>query len=353
MAGARRPAAVAGAARVRRARGPARSAGAGPARPAAGQAGGRQRLRGRRRQPGDARRLLLPGRADRGAARRAPDRVPADLRPGAGPGGAVQAAQAGHARDPQGQAQAEAGRSGDASRTAPGRPKRRSPGGSARPRTPASRSSTSLHEAAEAYALEHPEAVPEQLPGDAERNRVIRAAIAEAQRQHPTWTRAHLEWELYRQMPVLPAGADWCAYLDAMADDALAGRVPDTGVIRIAPVPDLVDVSIAGSPQGRHVGLPAAGRGRSSPPPRTSTPRNGSSRRPPRGRCRSWSPRAGPRPRWPGRTWTPQQRQAVTGMLTSGRFFSCLVAAAGTGKTHVMAAFARRGRRSPAAGSSA
>src|SRR5689334_25274815 len=44
-------------------------------------------------------------------------------------------------------------------------------------------------------------------------------------------------------MPVLPATADWCAYLDAMADDALAGRIPDTGVIRIAPVPDLVDGS--------------------------------------------------------------------------------------------------------------
>ena len=85
--------------------------------------------------------------------------------------------------------------------------------------------------------------MPGQLPGEAERNRVIRAAIAEAQRQHPAWTRAHLEWELYRQMPVLPAAADWCAYLDAMADDALAGRIPDTGVIRIAPVPDLVDVS--------------------------------------------------------------------------------------------------------------
>jgi conjugative relaxase-like TrwC/TraI family protein len=61
----------------------------------------------------------------------------------------------------------------------------------------------SLREAAEAYALEHPEAVPEQLPGEPERNRIIRAAIAEAQRQHPSWTRAHLEWELYRQIPVV------------------------------------------------------------------------------------------------------------------------------------------------------
>jgi hypothetical protein len=35
----------------------------------------------------------------------------------------------------------------------------------------------------------------------------------------------------------------------------------------------------------------------------------------------------------------PQQRRAMTGMLTTDRFFACLVAAAGTGKTHVMAAF--------------
>src|SRR5205807_1437954 len=37
----------------------------------------------------------------------------------------------------------------------------------------------------------------------------------------------------------------------------------------------------------------------------------------------------------------PQQRRAVTAMLTTDRFFSCLVAAAGTGKTHVMAAFSK------------
>ena len=95
----------------------------------------------------------------------------------------------------------------------------------------------SLHEAVDAYALEHPEARAEQLPGDAERDRIIRKAVAEVQRQNATWTRAQLEWELYRQVPVLPASADWCEYLDAMADDALAGRVPGTDVLRIAPVP--------------------------------------------------------------------------------------------------------------------
>ena len=162
----------------------------------------------------------------------------------------------------------------------------------------------SLPAAAEAYALEHPEAVPERLPGTAERNRVIRAAIAEVQRQHPTWTRAQLEWELYRQMPVLPAAADWCAYLDAMADDALAGRIPDTDVIRIAPVPDVVDVSSLDHRKDGTSRVPAAGPGtvrhRRAHRHRGMDPGEGLQGAP----CRSWSPRAGPRPRWPAPTWT-------------------------------------------------
>ncbi|HEY2269387.1 MAG TPA: AAA family ATPase, partial [Streptosporangiaceae bacterium] len=198
----------------------------------------------------------------------------------------------------------------------------------------------SLHEAAGAYALEHPEAVPEQMPSDAERNRVIRAAVAEVQRQHPAWTRGHLEWELYRQMPVLPAAADWCAYLEAMADDALTGRVPDTGVIRIAPVPDLVDVSSLDHrkdgtsvyrPPGEARFATAAhidteewilGQASNGAVPQLVTERQAAAA-------------------LAGTDLDPQQRRAMTGMLTTGRFFSCLVAAAGTGKTHVMAAYSK------------
>ena len=181
--------------------------------------------------------------------------------------------------------------------------------------------------------------MPARLPGAAERNRIIRAAIAEAQRQHPTWTRAHLEWELYRQMPVLPAAADWCAYLDAMADDALAGRIPDTGVIRIAPVPDLVDVS---SLDHRKDGTPVyrpPGEERFATAAHIDT-EEWILEKASRGAVPQLVTEAGPRPRWPARDLDPQQCRAVTGMLTSAQFFSCLVAAAGTGKTHVMAAFA-------------
>ena len=128
-------------------------------------------------------------------------------------------------------------------------------------------------------------------------------------------------------MPVLPAAEDWCAYLDAMADDALTGRIPDTGVIRIAPVPDLVDVS---SLDHRKDGTPVyrpPGQERFATAAHLDT--------------EEWilekaSRGAVPRLVTGGRAAAAlagtdldlQQRRAVTGMLTTGRFFSCLVAAA-------------------------
>ena len=196
----------------------------------------------------------------------------------------------------------------------------------------------SLRAAAGTYALGHPEAVPGRLPGTAERNRVIRAAIAEAQRQHPTWTRAHLEWELYRQMPVLPAAADWCAYLGGMADDALAGRIPDTGVIRIAPVPDLVDVSsLDHRKDGTSVYRPP-GQERFATAAHIDT-EEWILEKASRGAVPQLVTEGRAAAALAGTDLDPQQRRAVTGMLTTGRFFACLVAAAGTGKTHVMAAF--------------
>jgi conjugative relaxase-like TrwC/TraI family protein len=197
-----------------------------------------------------------------------------------------------------------------------------------------------LHEAIEAYALEHPEALPEQLPGEEERNRSIRKAIAEVQRQNSTWTRAQLEWEIYRQMPVLPASADWCAYLDAMAGDALAGRVPGTDVMRIAPIPDMVDVSsLDHRKDGASVYRPP-GEERFACASHVDT--------------EGWILSKAIEAAVPqlvteaqadaalaGTDLGYEQRRVVKGMLTSGRFINCLVAPAGTGKTHVLAAFAK------------
>jgi len=202
----------------------------------------------------------------------------------------------------------------------------------------------SLGEAVEAYAFEHPGARPEQPPDEAERNRVIRAAIAEAQRQHPAWTRAHLEWELYRQMPVLPAAADWCAYLDAMADDALAGRIPDTDVLRIAPVPDLVDVSALDHRKDGTSVYRVPGEARFACASHVDT--------------EEWVLSTALRAAVPqlvtedqadtalaGTELDAQQRAAVRGMLTGGLFFAALVAPAGTGKTRAMAGFSQAWER--------
>ena len=197
-----------------------------------------------------------------------------------------------------------------------------------------------LYEAAEAYAAEHPEARPEQLPSDAERERVIRKAVAEVQRQNAAWTRAQLEWELYRQVPVLPAGADWCEYLDAMADDAVSGRVPDVNVIRIAPVPDVVDVSsLDHRLDGTSVYRPA-GEAKFVTSEHMDT-EEWILEKAGEGAVPQLVTEAQAEAALAGEDLDYEQRQAVKGMLTSGRFVTCLVAPAGAGKTRAMAALAR------------
>ncbi|HEY1700975.1 MAG TPA: MobF family relaxase [Trebonia sp.] len=103
-----------------------------------------------------------------------------------------------------------------------------------------------LWDAFDAYDAEHPEAKPSSLPSESEREEIIRAAVAEVQRQNAAWSRAQLEWELFRQLPVLPAATDWAAYLDALADDALANRIESANVLQIGHVPDVINTARLG-----------------------------------------------------------------------------------------------------------
>lgn len=196
-----------------------------------------------------------------------------------------------------------------------------------------------LSEAVEAYAAEHPGACPASLPSAAERAEIMRAAVAEVQRQNSAWTRAKLEFELYRQMPVLPGWADWGQYLAGMADDILGGRVEEASVIQIAPVPDVVDVA--------PLGLRKDGASIYRPP--------GEARYATAGHLdlEEWllstSKAAAPQRVTPAAAATAldgtaldyDQRAAVLGLLASDRAVSALVAPAGTGKTYTMAEFAR------------
>jgi conjugative relaxase-like TrwC/TraI family protein len=191
----------------------------------------------------------------------------------------------------------------------------------------------------EVYAAEHPEARPEEMPDDAERAEVMRAAVAEVQRQNAAWTRAKLEFELYRQMPVLPSWRNWGRYLSAMADDVLGGRAEGVNVLQIAPVPDVVDVSALGFRK------------------------DGASIYRPPGEARYVTAEHLDLEEWllsaskaaavqrvtaeaaaaalDGTTLDFDQRAAARGLLTSQRAVSVLVAPAGTGKTYTMAQFAR------------
>jgi conjugative relaxase-like TrwC/TraI family protein len=195
---------------------------------------------------------------------------------------------------------------------------------------------SSLHWRAAAYAAEHGLS---ELPGEAERGRAIRVAVAEAQRQSAVWNRSQLTFELSRALPSLPAGVDPRAYFDELADEALSGRAEGVTVLQVAPVPDVLDVSRLGfRKDGTSIYRPPGEERFVSkehldheqylvdvarlPVPQRVTP-------------------AAARAALEGTDLDYSQRQACEGLLASTRLINCLVAAAGTGKTHVVAAFAR------------
>jgi conjugative relaxase-like TrwC/TraI family protein len=212
----------------------------------------------------------------------------------------------------------------------------------------------SLPATVDRFAAEHG---PSRMPSEAERARAIRVGVAEVQRQNSTWTRGKLIWEMHRALGQLPAGVDPVAYLEAMADDALSGRpgpVPEdvarglrfpvapiagTEIIRIAPVPDVTDTA--------RLGLRRDGTSVYRPPGEERFVTK------PHLDSEEWVVKhaAARRPRLvteeqaeaalAGTDLDYQQRQIVKGMLTSQVMAECLIAPAGSGKTHVMAAFAR------------
>ena len=154
-----------------------------------------------------------------------------------------------------------------------------------------------------------------------------------------SWTRSQLLFELGHALPALPADADPEAYLNGLADEALSGRAEGVSVHQIAPVPDVIDVTRLGlRKDGTSIYRPP-GEARfvtsehldleqhlvdvaRLPVPQRITPEAAAAA-------------------LAGTDLDPSQREACAGLLTSARLINCLVAPAGTGKTHVMAAFAR------------
>ena len=185
------------------------------------------------------------------------------------------------------------------------------------------------------YAAEHP---PSGAPSTAERRRAIRIAVAEVQRQNSTWTRSKLLFELGRALPMLPADIDPAPYFEALADEAVSGWNPDVEVIRIAPVPDVVDTSRLDHRKDGTSVYRRTGEERFVTRSHLDTEewilRTAIS--PVRQRVTEAAAAA----RVAGSDLDYHQAEAVKGFLTSQRLVNCLVAPAGTGKTHTMAAFA-------------
>ena len=194
----------------------------------------------------------------------------------------------------------------------------------------------SLHEAAAAYAAEHE---PSGLPSGAERRSIIRQAVAAVQTANSSWTRGQLLFELGHALPALPADVDPEAYLGGLADEALSGRAEGVNVHQIAPVPDVIDVT--------RLGLRKDGTSIYRPPgeERFVTSQHldleqhlvDVARVPVPQRVTAEAAAAA----LAGTDLDYSQREACLGLLTSARLVNCLVAPAGTGKTHVIAAFAR------------
>jgi conjugative relaxase-like TrwC/TraI family protein len=195
---------------------------------------------------------------------------------------------------------------------------------------------SALHGAAAADAAGHGSRA---LPDGAERARAIRVAVAEVQRQNAVWNRSQLTFELGRALPSLPPDVDPEAYLDDLAAEALSGRAEDVTVLQIAPVPDVIDVS--------RLGFRKDGTSIYRPPDESlfCTSEHLDHEQwlvnvavmPVRQRV---SPEAAAAA-LAGTDLDYAQREACAGLLASARLINCLVAPAGTGKTHTVAAFAR------------
>jgi conjugative relaxase-like TrwC/TraI family protein len=193
-----------------------------------------------------------------------------------------------------------------------------------------------LYEAAAVYSAEHEAS---GAPSDAERARIIRKAVAAVQRANATWDRSLLIAELGQVLRQLPDDVDPEDYLNGLADEALSGRAEGVNVLQVAPAPDLIDISrLPFRKDGTSIYRPP-GEERFC----TSEHRDNEqflvdvASAAVRQRVSTETAAAA----LAGTDLDYSQREACAGLLASARLINCLVAPAGTGKTHVMAAFAR------------
>ena len=196
--------------------------------------------------------------------------------------------------------------------------------------------STVHHEVAR-FAAQHAGRAPAVLD-DAAKRRTARIAVAEVQQHHAVWSMAQLRFEVHRALPVLPPATDAEALVTEVATLAVSGRA-GTDVMQVT-APDIADVT--------SLGIRVSDGGSIYRPPHEEryctlvhldTEQQiltAATRAAPQlighEQARAAAERTG---------LTAGQRDAVVTMLTAATATTALVAAAGAGKSHTMAEFAR------------
>ena len=196
---------------------------------------------------------------------------------------------------------------------------------------------SAVHQEVARFAAEHAGRAPAVLD-DAAKRTAARIAVAEVQQHHAVWSMAQLRFEVHRALPVLPPGADAEAVVTEVATLAVCGRA-GAEVIQVT-APDITDVA--------SLGVRASDGGSIYRPPneeryctlahldteqqiltaaKRTVPQLVSQEQ-----ARAAAERTG---------LTAGQRDAVITMLTAATAMTALVAAAGAGKSHTMAEFAR------------
>ena len=196
---------------------------------------------------------------------------------------------------------------------------------------------SAVHQEVTRFAAQHAGRAPAVLD-DAAKRRAARIAVAEVQQHHAVWSMAQLRFEVHRALPVLKPGADGDAVVTEVAKLAVCGRA-GAEVIQVT-APDLTDVT--------SLGVRASDGGSIYRPPNEEryctlahldTEQQiltAATRTVPHlvtgEQARAAAERTG---------LNAGQRDAVITMLTATTSTTALVAAAGAGKTHTMAEFAR------------
>ena len=196
---------------------------------------------------------------------------------------------------------------------------------------------SAVHQAVARFAAAHAGHAPAVLD-DAAKRTAARIAVAEVQQHHAVWSMAQLRFEVHRALPVLKPSTDAEALVTEVATLAVSGRA-GAEVIQVT-APDLTNVT--------SLGVRASDRGSIYRPPneeRYCTLAHLDTEQQILTAAKRTVPQlvSGEQARAAAESTglTAGQRDATVIMLTATTATTALVAAAGAGKSHTMAEFAR------------